>query len=115
MAKEIETPQGIIYLNGRLTDHQTRCVHYQSPLDVIAIRFKCCNTYYPCYQCHEELAGHRAVPWSAGEHHQRAVLCGVCKTQLTITDYLTCNNSCPACGAGFNPGCSRHYHLYFGC
>jgi uncharacterized CHY-type Zn-finger protein len=22
-------------------------------------------------------------------------------------------DGCPACGAGFNPGCAAHYHRYF--
>ncbi len=113
MAQKIITPQGVVYLDGSLTDGQTRCVHYHSGTDVIAIRFKCCNTYYPCYQCHAELAGHEAVLWEKTEHQQLAVLCGVCKNQLTIAQYLACANKCPACGVLFNPNCSRHYHLYF--
>jgi len=28
---------------------ETRCRHYDSELDVIAIRFPCCETFYPCY------------------------------------------------------------------
>ncbi len=32
-----------IIVKGKLVDDQTRCVHYRSTLDVIAIKFKCCN------------------------------------------------------------------------
>lgn len=113
MEKKIETRQGIITLSGYLVDEYTRCIHYQSEKDVIAIRFKCCGVYYPCYDCHEKLAGHKALPWQKGEYNQLAVLCGVCKNQLTITEYLGSANHCPCCGAAFNPNCSKHYHLYF--
>ncbi|GIQ68268.1 hypothetical protein XYCOK13_10920 [Xylanibacillus composti] len=30
-------------------DEQTRCRHYHSELDRIAIRFKCCDQFYGCY------------------------------------------------------------------
>lgn len=48
----------LIIVKGRTTDDQTRCIHYHSAVDIIAIKFKCCNTYYPCFYCHEEEAGH---------------------------------------------------------
>lgn len=102
-----------IQVKGKPVDDQTRCVHYNSPLDVIALKFKCCKDYYPCFQCHEETAGHPAEVWSKGEKNQRAVLCGVCQNELTIDQYLQSGNHCPFCQAAFNPGCSRHYHLYF--
>lgn len=100
-------------LKGRLTDDQTRCVHYHSALDVIAIKFKCCGDYYPCYECHAEVAGHAAVVWSKEERDEKAILCGVCRKELSINEYFQSNNQCPYCAANFNPGCSRHYHLYF--
>jgi uncharacterized CHY-type Zn-finger protein len=40
-------------------------------------------------------------------------LCGACKNQLTILQYLACGHKCPFCGAAFNPNCAGHYHLYF--
>lgn len=101
-------------VKGKLVDEQTRCVHYHSERDVIAIRFKCCNTWYACYSCHKELAGHQAQVWSFGEYGEHAVLCGVCKLTMTINQYLACNNQCPGCGVSFNPGCANHYPLYFG-
>ncbi len=100
-------------LKGKLTDDQTRCVHYHSPLDIIAIRFKCCGDYYPCYQCHEEGTDHAAIPWSTEERDEKAILCGVCKTELTIQEYFNSGNTCPECKSAFNSNCSRHYHLYF--
>lgn len=102
-----------IIVQGATLDHQTRCVHYASPLDVVAIKFACCGEYYPCYHCHAEAADHPARRWPASAFDTRAVLCGVCRYELTIKEYLACHASCPHCGAGFNPGCHRHHHLYF--
>jgi uncharacterized CHY-type Zn-finger protein len=113
MEKKVETRQGIVMLSGYLLDDQTRCIHYHSEKDVIAIRFKCCGVYYPCYECHTALAGHEAKPWPKTDHNQLAILCGVCKNQLTIEQYLNCGYQCPYCGTSFNPNCSKHYYLYF--
>lgn len=100
-------------VKGWTVDSHTRCVHYHSALDVIAIKFKCCQTYYPCHQCHEETAGHSAVVWAKKDYQEKVILCGICKSELTITEYLSCNNRCPNCDSEFNPGCANHYHLYF--
>ena len=100
-------------IKGKLVDDETRCVHYHSPLDIIAIKFRCCDEYYPCFSCHDEEAGHKAEVWKRNEFEIKAILCGVCKTELTIAEYLSCNNQCPVCKSAFNPGCSNHYHLYF--
>ena len=45
-------------------------------LDVIAIKFKCCNKYYPCYKCHEE-------------HESHAIKDGQ-KKSLIKSDYVWC-------------------------
>ena len=103
----------MIEVKGKTVDEQTRCTHYHSPLDVIAIKFKCCDTYYPCFYCHEETAGHKAEVWSKNEFDTRAILCGICKQEMTINEYLHSNYQCPHCSAGFNPKCSNHNHLYF--
>src|SRR5262245_41652795 len=100
-------------IKGKPIDYQTRCVHYHTELDVIAIKFKCCGEYYPCIDCHEETAGHPAQPWRKAEFSTKAVLCGRCKTELSIAEYLSSGHQCPNCGGGFNPHCSLHYHLYF--
>jgi uncharacterized CHY-type Zn-finger protein len=102
-----------IEIRGKVTDEQTRCVHYHSDLDIIAIKFKCCNTYYPCIHCHDEEAQHKSEVWKKDEFKVKAVLCGNCKTELSINDYLSCNAVCPSCSALFNPRCSNHHHYYF--
>lgn len=98
---------------GKPVDNQTRCVHWHSELDIIAIKFKCCDKYYPCFSCHEEEADHKHQVWPKAEFDQKAILCGVCGNELSIKDYMASNKTCPHCKSGFNPGCSKHYHLYF--
>jgi uncharacterized CHY-type Zn-finger protein len=92
---------------------QTQCAHYQSERDVVAVRFKCCNAFYACIHCHEELAGHMPVVWGKGERETHAIFCGNCHKTLSIAEYLDCRNCCPLCGAAFNPQCAQHYDLYF--
>jgi uncharacterized CHY-type Zn-finger protein len=94
-------------------DPETRCTHYHSERDIIAIKFKCCGRYYSCNQCHQALADHPAVPWSREEFDEKAILCGACGRELTIHEYMTCAYHCPYCGAAFNPRCERDYPLYF--
>ena len=40
-------------------------------LDVIAIKFKCCNKYYPCYKCHEEHESHAIKRWTEKEFDKK--------------------------------------------
>lgn len=98
---------------GTEVDKETRCKHYHSKVDIIAIKFPCCDSYYPCYECHEENAGHPAARWGRHQLDERAILCGVCGHQLTIREYVSGGSACPACQAVFNEGCRNHYHLYF--
>ena len=98
---------------GLELDPQTRCAHWRSPLDVIAIKMKCCGDYYACRECHNALADHEATVWPQIEWEQPAILCGVCGGELSVRAYMACANRCPSCGAAFNPGCRLHYHLYF--
>jgi uncharacterized CHY-type Zn-finger protein len=100
-------------VKGKLVDDQTRCIHYHSPLDVIAIKFKCCDQYYACYYCHEVEAAHVAEVWGKASFGTRAILCGVCLKEMTIAEYKHCNYECPACKTPFNPKCINHDHLYF--
>jgi uncharacterized CHY-type Zn-finger protein len=104
-------------LNARVIgvnlDPQTRCAHYNSALDIIAIKMKCCGTYYACKDCHDALAGHDIAVWPREEWDQPAVLCGACGVEMSIHQYLGCFNKCPACSSPFNPGCRNHYHFYF--
>lgn len=97
---------------GLVVDGKTRCVHYHSELDIIAIKFKCCGKYYPCYQCHEESENHPIERWPEAEWNLKAILCGNCKSELTINTYRE-SESCPRCGGLFNPGCADHFGIYF--
>ncbi|MFC4989502.1 CHY zinc finger protein [Saliphagus infecundisoli] len=99
-------------LRGVAVDRETRCAHYDDPVDVIAFRFPCCGTYYPCFSCHEELADHdgERIPRSA--FGEPGVLCGACGATLSVEAYLACDEACPDCGAAFNPGCRRHHDRY---
>ncbi|MFB5190805.1 CHY zinc finger protein [Alicyclobacillus fastidiosus] len=91
----------------------TKCGHYASEKDIIAIKFPCCNTYYPCYECHEAVADHEAIVWPRQQFGEQAVLCGHCGSELTIQAYLDADSTCPHCQSAFNPGCKAHYPLYF--
>ncbi|MGR0319802.1 CHY zinc finger protein [Agromyces sp. ZXT2-3] len=97
---------------GAVVDDETRCVHYRTEVDIVAIRFACCGEYYPCHLCHEEAAGHPARQWPVAERGEHAILCGACGDELPIATYLEVD-ACPGCGAAFNPRCRLHAHLYF--
>ena len=96
-------------LRGVAVDAKTRCTHYDSELDVIALRFPCCDAYYPCFRCHEAVAGHDPERAPREAFDDPAVLCGVCGATLSVRAYL----DCPECDASFNPGCRRHHDRYF--
>ncbi|HSI87458.1 MAG TPA: CHY zinc finger protein [Pyrinomonadaceae bacterium] len=98
---------------GVNVEPQTRCAHWHSDIDIIAIKFRCCAAWYPCDDCHTALAGHEAQTWPREHFDEPAVLCGACGHQLTVTEYLLSESVCPSCSASFNPGCAKHYHLYF--
>ncbi|MBO0596250.1 hypothetical protein I2485_00645 [Nesterenkonia sp. E16_7] len=97
---------------GSPVDDQTRCKHYRTPLDVVAIKFWCCQEYYPCHLCHQESADHPAAQWPVDEQASKAILCGVCTSELSVCEYLEVG-SCPHCAAPFNPRCHLHADLYF--
>lgn len=101
-----------VQVHGRVVDEQTRCAHYASELDVVAIQFFCCRRWYPCLRCHNEAESHEIVVWPREQRGRRALLCGVCQSTLSIADYLVAD-SCLVCAARFNPGCSLHHHVYF--
>jgi len=92
---------------------ETRCGHYDGERDVIALRFPCCDDYYPCFECHEAVADHERSVWPGDAAAVPAVLCGRCGTELAIEAYLRADHACPDCGAAFNPGCAAHYDRYF--
>ncbi|PSQ57829.1 hypothetical protein BRD22_00575 [Halobacteriales archaeon SW_8_68_21] len=108
-------PRFTLPLRGISVDSETRCAHWDDPVDVIALRFGCCGTYYPCDACHDAATDHEAVPWPRERFDEPAVLCGVCRTTLTARQYLNSDeDNCPACGTAFNPGCRKHRDRYFG-
>lgn len=94
-------------------DLETRCAHYHGPLDIVAIKMKCCGTYYACKDCHSALSGHEIEAWPRTEWSAKAVLCGRCWTEMTIQEYMASDYRCPACSAEMNPGCAKHYRFYF--
>jgi uncharacterized CHY-type Zn-finger protein len=102
-----------IEVKGINVDRNTRCGHYSTEKDIIAIKFKCCDTYYSCHSCHDEVADHPSILWKIEERNTKAILCGACGTELTIQEYMDCNSVCPNCKLSFNGGCKSHYHLYF--
>ena len=100
-------------VHGLDLDAETRCAHWRSPLDIIAIRMRCCGEYYACKDCHDALADHPPRVWPRAEFDRRAILCGACGTELSVRAYLACESRCPRCGAPFNPRCRLHHHAYF--
>jgi uncharacterized CHY-type Zn-finger protein len=100
-------------VRGVNLDAQTRCEHYHGPTDIVAIKMKCCRGYYACKDCHAALADHPVEVWPEAEWGEKAILCGACRSEMTIREYLRGEASCPCCGAQFNPRCENHYHYYF--
>jgi uncharacterized CHY-type Zn-finger protein len=83
-----------IPVRGIEVDSHTGCVHYRSTLDIVAIKFKCCQTYYSCSYCHDTESRHPAQIWKRSEFGQKAILCGACGGELTINQYLKCQARC---------------------
>ena len=100
-------------LRGVAVNGETRCAHYDDAVDVVALRFGCCETFYPCFRCHAETTGHDPEVWPRERFDEPAVLCGVCASTLSAREYLDCADACPRCGAAFNPGCRKHRDRYF--
>ncbi|CEP62173.1 Hot13p LALA0_S04e09494g [Lachancea lanzarotensis] len=104
---------------GLLVDDQSRCVHWNSRVDVICFKFKCCQQYYACHSCHDALETHQIQRYKiAPGSSEHVVLCGVCRKTMTFEQYhhtLKCDNNlqCPFCSASFNPNCNLHYSIYF--
>ncbi|MDO5634840.1 MAG: CHY zinc finger protein [Micrococcus sp.] len=110
-----------VVVDGVGMDEQTRCVHYRTTRDVVALRLGCCAVYYACRQCHDERADHAAVVVPARDADQPRARCGVCGALMTVREYRALHTDtgaaeaphCPRCRAEFNPGCALHDHLYF--
>ncbi|AWM32981.1 CHY zinc finger protein [Hymenobacter nivis] len=106
-------PPAAIVCHGVGVNARTQCAHYHSERDIIAIKFKCCDAFYACIQCHNETVGHVPIVWGKAERGTEAILCGHCHHTLSIAKYFACSSACPQCQAAFNPGCANHYDLYF--
>ena len=102
-----------LIVKGIDVDTETRCTHYHSEIDRIAIKFYCCGVYYPCFECHQAVGCGQHQVWPREHFNEKAVLCGTCGHELSIQEYLDCKSRCPSCSSSFNPGCSLHKHLYF--
>ncbi|WP_200530764.1 CHY zinc finger protein [Halorubrum sp. LN27] len=129
-------------LRGVAVDPETRCAHWDSAVDVVALRFGCCEAYYPCDACHDAATDHAAEPWPRDRFDEPAVLCGACGATLSAREYLDGDSegrspsssrtqsddseaqratgsraqpddACPRCDAAFNPGCRAHRDRYF--
>lgn len=92
---------------------RSECRHWHSPLDIVAIKFPCCDTYFACYECHRALADHEPAIRGPERLGELCILCGACGQELTVDEYVGCGSQCPRCEAAFNPGCVNHYPLYF--
>jgi uncharacterized CHY-type Zn-finger protein len=140
-------------VRGVAVDGATRCAHYRTDRDVVAIRFACCDAFYACFDCHATVTDHDAGRLPADRLDEPSVRCGACGTVHAARTYLQVlgvgtatrgdravdgdpasgpvgerpdpdpeseseSNSnpdprCPACDAGWNPGCAGHADRYF--
>ena len=122
-------PPPSVHVHGAVVDAETRCIHWSSPRDIVALQFFCCRRFYPCYQCHQLDVQQQSGPphssdaaqtWPRESGGELAVLCGACRRLLSIDEYVQLYEEgrsdppcCPGCAAPFNPGCRKHLHLYF--
>lgn len=100
-------------VKGNVIDNETRCSHYHTEKDRVAIKFYCCKTYFSCYLCHKEAGCGQLQTWPKNKFNQKGILCGACGEEMTINAYLKSSDNCPNCQAAFNPNCSVHKHYYF--
>lgn len=100
-------------IRGSAVDPETRCAHYDSERDVIAIKFRCCESFYPCFRCHEESTAHDPLRWPVDRLSEAIVFCGRCRSRISGSAYVNGDHTCPNCGGDFNPGCESHYDRYF--
>ncbi|CCD23696.1 Hot13p NDAI_0C00350 [Naumovozyma dairenensis CBS 421] len=107
-------------IRGKTIDEYSRCIHWNSELDIISLKFKCCSdVYYACYQCHEELTTHPVKRFDLNANPDvKVIICGNCCKEMTFEEYVESKNEydrlcCFNCQSLFNPGCKLHYDLYF--
>ncbi|SQA00231.1 zinc finger protein [Staphylococcus aureus] len=97
---------------GSLIDTETRCriilpkkILLQLNLNVVI------NTIH-AISAIMSLKKHAIKRWSEPSFNEKAILCGVCKHELTINEYMMVER-CPNCQSRFNNRCKYHYHIYF--
>src|SRR5690625_8025706 len=81
-------------LKGTVLDSETRCSHYHTELDRIAIKFYCCQTYFPCYLCHKESGCGETKVWPYDKLDKKAILYGACGEELTSKSYQNMEHKC---------------------
>lgn len=99
-------------INGLLVDNESRCQHYHTVLDIVALKCFQCQKYYACYQCHDSLEDHKFRAYPCQLKEDKVLICGVCRQEMTIEEYQEAV-ACPNCHSSFNPACSKHYDIYF--
>jgi uncharacterized CHY-type Zn-finger protein len=50
-----------------------------------------------------DVADHVLMPWPSDQFDEKAILCGVCGLEMTITEYMNSHYTCPNYEAEFNP------------
>src|SRR5699024_7970441 len=99
-------------LIGKLMDIETRCKSYVSVKDFMEIKFYRCNTFYTFFTGDREQVNHALGNCPKEKFNTKAILCGVCRTEMTIETYMN-HNACPECGSVYNENCQLHYPIYF--
>ena len=79
---------------GLLVDNESRCQHYHTELDIVALKCFDCLKYYACYQCHDSLEEHSFRAYPCHLKQDKVLICGVYQH-------------------AFNLACSKHYDIYF--
>lgn len=102
-----------IQVFGSIYDNETRCTHWHTDKDIIALKFACCGKYWPCYQCHNSCMEGPLRKYAVVESAVKVVLCGSCAEEMTFQEYIDCDYACKKCHGEFNPGCKLHYGIYF--
>ena len=98
---------------GLLVDNQSRCQHYHTELDIVALKCFDCLKYYACYQCHDRLGGtHSFRAYPCHLKQDKVLICGVYQHEMVIDEYQEAI-VCPNCHSAFNLACSKHYDIYF--
>lgn len=104
-------------VQGIEVDRHGRCWHWNGPTDIVATAFPCCTGWWACRDCHDESQSHAATPWPMIEHGGLWVLCGGCRSRLSIRFHLERQaagcHACPHCEREWNPACAEHADQYF--